>query len=818
MLALNSGIVLLCFVFLLIAFVISYWEITTKHSHNLITNKQSEAVSLIEGIIEHASRELYVLKAATGVFESNLLPEERLSMYRKLAMQAIVRDDEQYNCYFAYEPRLSQKYFGKSAFILTTHKNLSQTPGSGDADVPGFVTEKWYEDTYQKDENEVWYHAAKRSRGVEFSPIYFDKTYMKQWMITAALGIYDGEKFEGMVGIDVLLDSLFGSIENIRLGESGGICLVREGDNVVLTKMEGEKAGFVAAPTRMESSLQKLFANNRFAEVFPGTNGVFELTGENGDSYLVSIAKAKGVPWNIVTFQSREELYAPVFQTVIIFAVISVLFLIPIHFVIRKLMKAIVDPMKHIMENGISKIESGDYDVKLRIDQQNEFGMIANAFEKMARNLNETTVSRDLLVREMEQRRQAEDESRRIRQQLEFILGATRTGLDIIDTEFNVRYIDPEWAKVYGDPAGKKCYEYFMDRSEVCPECGVTKALSTKEIAVTEEVLVKEGNRPVQVTTIPYQDENGEWLVAEINADIAERKNSEKRLEELNKELQHASLQAGMAEVASGVLHNLGNVLNSVNVSASFIVEKLDHSEVANLCKVISLLREHDADMVSFLTEDPRGKRALEYLARLGESLTGEHTAIRDETDSLVKSIDHIKEIVRMQQDYARTSGLVEMVAVEDLVEDALRLNGEALKRHQVPVERKYSAVPQISVQKHKVLQILINLIRNAKYAMDEMDCENRLMTISIKPAPNDNIRISVSDTGIGIPSENLTKIFAHGFTTRKDGHGFGLHISALAAQEMGGTLSVSSEGSGKGATFVLELPTTLARTPHERD
>jgi PAS domain S-box-containing protein len=134
------------------------------------------------------------------------------------------------------------------------------------------------------------------------------------------------------------------------------------------------------------------------------------------------------------------------------------------------------------------------------------------------------------IARDITKRKRNEDELKILKQQTEFILGVTKTGLDIIDSQFNIRYIDPEWQKVYGDPTGKKCYEYFMDRSQVCPGCGIPKSLQTKSITVSEEILVKENNRPIQVTTIPFQNEKGEWLVAEVNVDISERKKAEEVL------------------------------------------------------------------------------------------------------------------------------------------------------------------------------------------------------------------------------------------------------------------------------------------------
>jgi diguanylate cyclase (GGDEF)-like protein/PAS domain S-box-containing protein len=131
---------------------------------------------------------------------------------------------------------------------------------------------------------------------------------------------------------------------------------------------------------------------------------------------------------------------------------------------------------------------------------------------------------------ELDLRKKAEIQAAILKKQIEFILGATKTGLDIIDSEFNIVFVDNEWAKVYGDYKGKKCYEYFMGKDSECPECGVRKALKTKKIVVTEEKLTAEGNRPIQVITMPYQAEDGKWLVAEVNVDISERKKIEDEL------------------------------------------------------------------------------------------------------------------------------------------------------------------------------------------------------------------------------------------------------------------------------------------------
>ncbi|TAM36032.1 PAS domain S-box protein, partial [bacterium] len=125
---------------------------------------------------------------------------------------------------------------------------------------------------------------------------------------------------------------------------------------------------------------------------------------------------------------------------------------------------------------------------------------------------------------EVESRKAAQQQANALRQQLEFILKATKTELVIIDKDFQIRYIDPERVRKYGNWEGKKCFDYFMYTKSPCTRCNIEKALKTKKIIVTEEKLDKEDNRTVQVTTIPFQNDTGEWLVAEVNMDISERK------------------------------------------------------------------------------------------------------------------------------------------------------------------------------------------------------------------------------------------------------------------------------------------------------
>jgi PAS domain S-box-containing protein len=291
--------------------------------------------------------------------------------------------------------------------------------------------------------------------------------------------------------------------------------------------------------------------------------------------------------------------------------------------------------------------------------------------------------------------------------------------------------------------------------------------------------------------------------------DITERREAEDELERVHKQLLTASRQAGMAEVATNVLHNVGNVLNSVNVSASMVSEGIKRSKCAGLGRVAMLFNQHAADLPAFVS-GPQGKHLPAYLTELANDLLTERDTAVAELTALRSNVEHIKEIVAMQQGYARLGGIIEIVDVRTLVDDSLRMNEGAFNRHGVTIVRDFEDVPAVPVDKHKVLQILVNVIRNAKYACSEAKgAAERRITVRVR-ASGSAVLISIIDTGVGIPRENLNRIFNYGFTTRAEGHGFGLHSAALAARELGGTLQAQSPGPGMGATFTLTLP--LAR------
>jgi PAS domain S-box-containing protein len=311
-----------------------------------------------------------------------------------------------------------------------------------------------------------------------------------------------------------------------------------------------------------------------------------------------------------------------------------------------------------------------------------------------------------------------------------------------------------------------------------------------------------------EVTKLRLCDKSGDVIgTFGISTDVTEAQRIKTELEKAQRNVVAASRMAGMAEVATGVLHNVGNVLTSLNVSANVIAGSLRQSKADSLGKVSALLQEHESDLGTFITEDPKGRKVPEFIASLASHWLDERDRLLAEIASLQQNVDHIKEIVTMQQSYATMVGVVEPLDAASLMEDALRMNAGALVRHDVCCVRDFQPVPKVVAEKAKVLQILVNLIRNAKYAADEGRTSGKIITLQIRADQPGRVQLVVRDNGIGIPPENLAKIFTHGFTTRADGHGFGLHSSMVVAREMKGDLTVHSDGTGQGATFVLDLP-----------
>lgn len=416
-------------------------------------------------------------------------------------------------------------------------------------------------------------------------------------------------------------------------------------------------------------------------------------------------------------------------------------------------------------------------------------------------------------------RETAQHDLRKFQHRHDLILNSIGEGIYWAGSDGRIVSVNPAAADLLGwtvpELVGRSAYitmhhTHVDDHEHPKEECQIyQELLDGQGRRIVDEVFWrKDGTSfPVEYTSTPVRDDNGEIFgVVVVFSDVTERKRSEAKLENVNKQLLSTSRQAGMAEVATNVLHNVGNVLNSVNVSADAVALKVRDFRVGKLKSVAALLNQHAANLPEFLTVDPRGKALPDYLVKLAENLAEPQNAILQEVESLRDNIDHIKGVVAMQQSYARRAGVLETFLPVDLIEDAIRINSAGLMRHEVHLERDFDEVPPLLTDRHKVLQILVNLLSNAKYALEHAGA-NRQVTVKVQLNNDSGVKFVVIDNGVGIPPENLARMFQHGFTTKKDGHGFGLHSGAIAAQELGGKITAHSDGIGQGAVFTLELP-----------
>jgi signal transduction histidine kinase len=285
-------------------------------------------------------------------------------------------------------------------------------------------------------------------------------------------------------------------------------------------------------------------------------------------------------------------------------------------------------------------------------------------------------------------------------------------------------------------------------------------------------------------------------------------RNASTERETLHDRLVRASREAGMAEVATGVLHNVGNVLNSVNVSAQVVCEKIRTSELSSLLKAAELIRANLDHLADYIGNDERGKHIPRFLVEVARCLADEQKEVEGELRRLLEGVEHVKHVVTLQQEHAKRSTVRDSIRPDDVVNAALAMQDESMRRHDVTVRTELADIPPVVMDKHTVLQILINLISNARQAMDSRPHRDLLIR-TFTTEDGARVCFEVVDTGMGIERENLTRIFQHGFTTKTDGHGFGLHSAGVAAQAMGGSLTAHSDGPGTGARFVLSLPTT---------
>lgn len=285
-----------------------------------------------------------------------------------------------------------------------------------------------------------------------------------------------------------------------------------------------------------------------------------------------------------------------------------------------------------------------------------------------------------------------------------------------------------------------------------------------------------------------------------FEAQVVERTNE---LHAAKDDLLAAAHQAGKAEIATGVLHNIGNTLTGVFVNVDALQRTFSRQLLASIQKVGDAVKDSE-DVNQYLTNNTQGKKIPSFVVALGPLLTRERQRMDAALERIEDGISLMKESVRTQQAYANSSFMYQEIDLAKEVDTMIALTISDSKGGGVVIEKRFAPHAPLIAQREKVGHIIANLIKNAFEALSEVPRDRRRITISIFEGAYGTTVLEVSDTGCGIKVEDLTRIFSFGFTTKPDGHGFGLHHCANAMTEMNGKLSVSSPGLGKGATFTM--------------
>lgn len=535
--------------------------------------------------------------------------------------------------------------------------------------------------------------------------------------------------------------------------------------------------------------------------------------------------------------EAEEQLKNSLYKTLMILGVLGLISLAFGIVVTQRSAATITQPLE-TLTGAADTIASGDYNIiemVASIQSRDELQTLALSFGQMAKDINSRDADLKTKNRELN-RAQAELED--LNKHLEEKVKERTKQLTESESKFRTlfeesadatlvtteeRFLDCNPAMLHMMSLKTKADFLAMDPGRISPEFQpdgqespgamrnhIARARSegsqqfewvNRRIEDSEEF-----HTEIVITSFPL---NGESVLHMVFRDITARKKIEAELKKTQQKLVETAHSAGMAEIATGVLHNIGNILNSVNISTEEIAGTLKGSKLKGFLKANEIVSSHKDDIGAFFTAHPKGKLIPGYFQSLGEAMHDEQVIMTNEIVALGEKVSMMRDVISTQQNYAKATLYTEDVVLSDIIEDALKLNMAALKKQGVRVDRVYDQQLRGTVPKVKLIHVLTNLIKNGKEAMYQNDKFNKAQTlkIEVRRYESNQVEIMVSDNGCGIEFDNLEKIFNHGFTTKDHGHGFGLHTCANFMTEMGGSLSAESEGLSNGSCFIVRFP-----------
>ncbi|HEC18159.1 MAG TPA: PAS domain S-box protein [Gammaproteobacteria bacterium] len=527
-------------------------------------------------------------------------------------------------------------------------------------------------------------------------------------------------------------------------------------------------------------------------------------------------------------FENGQELTQTMYQTRISTIVFMTLGLLTGALLAITITRGIVPPIQRLMI-AAGQVAEGDLNAEVMVTSRDEIGQLGNSFNTMTTHLRAASMKEQEMLEELQALNQGlekrvEERTRELESsetKIRAILDNIGEGIIVIDEQGKIESMNPAAERIFSfreadaiglnaalliaisDDDGLSEREEYSDLTD-----GIFKSSDDRQPHECQGQRSDGSTFPLEFV-VSTMNVDGKLLRVCILRDVTARKETEASLAEAQNQLVDAAHKSGMADMATGVLHNIGNILNSVNLSGEEIQRTAKNSKIAGLLKANDLLLQHQDNMGEFLTQDARGKKLPDYYIKMGKVLNDEIDTIKQESQELIKKTTMMKEVINTQQAYAKTGFHSEQLNLPELIEDALKIQQASLKKWGVRLTKEYADTPPCTGQKSKLLQVITNLIKNAKEAMNDNDQFNRPKELVIETGTLNNhaAYLKVKDNGCGISPDQLNKIFNHGFTTKESGHGFGLHSSANAMTEMHGSLKVDSDGVQKGACFTVTIP-----------
>lgn len=486
-----------------------------------------------------------------------------------------------------------------------------------------------------------------------------------------------------------------------------------------------------------------------------------------------------------------------------------------------------VPPIRALMK-AANQVSAGDLNAEVMVTTNDEIGLLGKSFNKMVNDLRSAAINEYKLIEkltnlneDLENRvTERTEELARSESKIRAVLENIGEGILLLDENGRIESLNPAAEKIFkttdqestGTNSGRfvKVEETNQDTSENQTE--YTQLFFTN--SDNQQPRESTGHRadgstfPMEFVVSSMELGDKKMHVC-IVRDITVRKEAEAKLADAQQQLVDAAHKSGMADMATGVLHNIGNILNSVNLAGEEILRISSNSKIGGLLKANDMLEGHSSDFADFFTNNEKGRKLPGYYLKMGNVLKGEISNINKEAQGLIEKTTMMKEVISTQQAYAHSGFHTEQLSINELIEDALKIQIASLQKWGVKLNKQYGDIPTCLGQKSKLLQVITNLIKNAKEAMANNDQFNKPkeMTIETGIVGDKYGYIKVIDNGCGISPSELSKIFSHGFTTKESGHGFGLHTSANAMTEMHGSLKVDSEGIEKGSSFTVTIP-----------